>query len=137
MRRGHSGLTLLETVIALGLLTTALLGLLAVFISGLRSVNLSSRVTAATDVGQDFLEVSKERGFGLLSLGRYDGTLPDPPGPGSFPASPYPSTTIDGIEYHLIVDCQEITPDIRQLSVEVVWDTQTRRGVKLHTWIRQ
>ena len=50
------GLTLIEVVLSLGILSVVLLSLLAVFTSGLKLARSSDQATVATTVGQEFME---------------------------------------------------------------------------------
>lgn len=120
----------------MGILTVALLGLLGVFISGLKMVQASAGVTAATNIGREFLETVKMRGYGATTVGVFDGRIPTPPDSlSNFPFAPYPVATIDSQSYPLVVRCSDYTPTIRSVSVDVYWRPESK--TTLRTLIHQ
>lgn len=122
-----SGLTLLEVVIAFSLVTLAILALLAIFTSGLRLMRQSTNLTMATDVGREFLESVKHDGYSALTVGRFDGRIPDSPNSFSlFPQAPYPHTQRGNQGYFLVVEVTQATDHSRLVKVQVVWDEQSR-----------
>ena len=117
------GLTLIEVVLSLGILSVVLLSLLAVFTSGLKLARSSDQATVATTVGQEFMELVRARGFGSTAVGVYDGRLNDPPDPSTgFPFTPYPAIAIDHETYTLVVTCEDVSPTLRSVKVDVYWD---------------
>lgn len=126
-RHSLRGLTLLETLIAMVVLTVAILGLAGVFISGLRLVDASANLTGATNVAREFLETVKERGYSSTSVGTFDGRTPDPANTTTtFPPAPYPTTSVGRQTFTLVVRCLEFSPTIRSVQVDVYWDQDSK-----------
>ena len=121
------GVTLVEIILAIGVLAVAILGLATVFISGLKLVEASANLTSATNVGREFLETVKEHGYSGTRAGTFDGRTPTPPDARSgFPPAPYPKTTVDQHEYTLVVRCRDYSPTIRTIEVDVYWDRDSK-----------
>jgi len=121
----------MEVMIAIGLLAVAALSLLTVFIGGLRLMQRSNETAAATDVAKATLEAIKRdfRLHGLAAIGSgtytFDGRIPDEAdtsGPSVFPPAPYPSRTIGGQEYILVVEGREEGTRLRRIKVSVYWN---------------
>lgn len=126
----------METVLALGILAVALLGLISVFLAGVKAVQNSAQVTTATNVGREFLELVKARGYAGTALGVYSGLEPSQPDAATgFPFAPYPYVIIDGHEYILTVECRDISPTVRSVNVEVYWDLERRAKTSFQLWV--
>lgn len=127
MRRRDKGVTLIEVLIAMIVLAVAILGLAAVFISGLKIIDASSSLTGATNVGREFLETVKQGTYASTSVGQFDGRTPAPPDAATnFPPPPYPTTTVDDHTYTLVVRCQDYSPTLRTVEVDVYWDRDSK-----------
>lgn len=138
MRRPQKGVTLIEVMLALGILAVALLSLIAVFTSGLKLARASDQVTTASTVGQEFLELVKGKGYTQTAVGTYDGRVSTPQDTATgFPFAPYPSVKRESGDYTLVVDCQDVTSTIRGVKVEVYWDTQKGGKVTFYTQVHQ
>jgi len=79
--RNSSGLTLLEVVIAMLLLTVALLGLAAAFPNAYFAVNGGRQFTTAAVLGQEVIEGAKRRSFLAVTAAGLTAEYPaSPPG---------------------------------------------------------
>ena len=133
------GLTVLETLIAVGLLSVALLSLLLVFTQGMRWLRQSSQVTGATDVAREFLERVRANGYDQVVVGTYDGRLPVPTPPDAtmgFPPGPYPQGIRNKERYTLVVraDATGLPPNTVAVKVDVYWNDQGK--ISLETYLR-
>jgi prepilin-type N-terminal cleavage/methylation domain-containing protein len=137
MMATRKGVSLVEIVIALGILSIALLGLVATFTSGLKLAQVSNEVTTATTVGQEFLELVKARGYTQTATGTYDGRVPDPAASVGFPFAPYPTVKRNNQEYALVVTCSDVTTTIRDVRVDVYWEAQRESNISFYTRIHQ
>lgn len=124
----------MEALVAVGLLAVAALALLTVFIGGLKMMQRSNEMAAANDVARSVLEAVKRDYKGhsdaLFPPGEYkfDGRVPDivfdddpdelPP---PFPPEPYPSTTINDIDYTVVVSGKPESARLHRVRVEVYW----------------
>ncbi|MCA9796903.1 MAG: hypothetical protein KC910_34070 [Candidatus Eremiobacteraeota bacterium] len=124
MRRGF---TLAEVMVALGLITIAVLTIIAAFTGALQLSSKSSEITAATGVGQDFLEAIRDAGYDFVPDGTYtfDGRRADPAIDG-FPPDPYPVAQVDGRDYSLKVRVAPKGATLKIVTVEVFWGNQSR-----------
>ncbi len=132
MARRLAGLSLLEVVIALGLLGVALLSILAVFVSGLRLQSQAEQVTEATQLARELLEEIKASPASVPNSGQFDGRIPDPRS-GAFPPDPYPGVTTSGGEFRLVVELSEKSPELLSVTVEVWWGEGQK--VTLQTYV--
>ncbi|MCA9792812.1 MAG: hypothetical protein KC910_13490 [Candidatus Eremiobacteraeota bacterium] len=124
------GVWITEVVLAFGLMAVAILGLLAVFMSGLRLSSQARDVAAASELARLTLEQVKANlrtgGFAYVPAGtyRYDGALPDTPvgtAPLLFPPAPYPGTTVNGQAFTVVVSGSEMSSTLKDVQVEVSW----------------
>jgi type II secretory pathway pseudopilin PulG len=133
-RRSQRALTLLEAIVAIGLLALATLSLLTVIVGGMKLMARSNEMAAANDVAKSTLEAIK-RDFKLHEMDAlppgvytFDGRISDPAdstGPNTFPPAPYPSVTVSGIQYNLVVEGLNEGTRIRRVKVSVYWDDDT------------
>ena len=108
-------------------LAVAILGLAAVFLSGLKMIGASSQLTGATNVGREFLETVKQGTYASTKVGQFDGGKPDAADAATgFPPAPYPTTMVDEHQYTLVVRCQDYSPTIRSIEVDVYWDRDSK-----------
>ena len=127
--RKSQALSLLEVMLAFGVLSVALLGVIALFTNGLRLMSHSKQLTAATEVGRQVLESVKTAGYSsipgtdIVFDGR--GATPDPQilGPPDFPPRPYPTEVVDGGNYEVVVrvTTPPASPTLRAVEVEVYY----------------
>lgn len=127
MKARRRGVTLIEVLLAMIILSIAIMGLAAVFLSGLKMAHASANLTAATNLGRELLETVKERGYSGTAPGVFDGRVPTPSDAGSdFPPTPYPQSTVDQHQYTLVVRCQDHSPTLRAVEVDVYWDRDSK-----------
>jgi hypothetical protein len=126
----RAGLTLAELVVTMALLSSAGLGLLAAFTSGLKLMQQSTNLSMATDLGKEMIEGIKAAGYDQAVVGDFDGRRPDPPDAlTTFPAQPYPSSWRNDQQYTLRVVCEQHSPTTRLLRVEVFWGRTHRTSL--------
>lgn len=128
-----SGLTLMEVMVSIGLLAMAALSILSVFIGGMKLMQRSNDMAAASNVAKSTLEAIKRdfrsAEFAALPAGPYtfDGRIPDPVDtttPAPFPPGPYPEVEIDGINYQVVVEGIDEGTRLRRVKVSVYWTAQ-------------
>ena len=121
------GVFLLEIIIALGVVVVAILGLMAAFTAGLKMMNESEKISAATEI----VEQVKTTGYDKTTVGTYDGWIGEPAdGTTGFPPAPYPQVKKQDQDYWLEVECAQVSPVVRMLSVDVHWDSQGKVTLK-------
>lgn len=136
LKRGTRGLTLAELILALGILSVVALSLLAAFLAGTQLLSESNNITAATEVGREFLEQVRADGYEATAVGRFDGRIPNPrDGATQFPPSPYPMAISNDIRYTLLVSCEQYSPTTRLVRVESIWGADRR--INLTTMVHQ
>lgn len=119
------GLTLLEVMLAIGVVAVAILGLLGLFGSGLRLLRNSNQMSQANEIANEVLEES--RSLGDIPVGvSFDGAANQPPDAATgFPPAPYPSLSVDGQRYDIKVTTAADPAGVAVL-VEVAWAAQSR-----------
>jgi Tfp pilus assembly protein PilV len=131
----RSGFSIMEIVVAFGIVAVAILGLIGVFMSGVQLSARSRNLTGATQLGQQTMERIKfnisKMGFAYLPAGTYsyDGKIPTPAAgaaPFQFPPAPYPTTTVSNQNYILVVSGTELSPTLREVQVEVLYGPTSR-----------
>ncbi len=133
MRR--SGLSLLETVLALAVLAMAFLSVLAVFTGSLQLMLRADQTTAATEAGRQLLERIKAQGMVPVAPAVFDGRRPDGTTgapPQLFPPAPYPVVRMEGRDYYLLVETSRPAVDLVSVNVTVFWD---RSQLSLETYL--
>ena len=129
-KRPRFGLSLLEVMISLGILAVAILALLSVFVGGLSLMQRSNELAAANNVAKSTLEAIKRdiqaSGFSFVPSDSYtyDGRVPDSAlnrGTSVFPPAPYPSTTVDGEKYTVMVEGATEGTRLKRLGVSIFW----------------
>lgn len=134
MRRGYS---LMELVLALGVVTVAVLALITVFISGLELSARSRDLATATELARAVMERTKlnlrTAGFAYVPAGSYtfDGRAPAPrvgAPPLDFPPDPYPGVpNLNGQRYSVLVTGSEPNPGkLKEMRVEVLFGPSSR-----------
>lgn len=118
------GLTLIEVMLATGLLATAILGLMAVFFHQGRAVDQSNSQIVA--VGLARAEMEAIRAQGAIPAGAtFDGRRPDAPVAG-FPPPPYPTARQNGVNYAVMVTTAPgETPPLKRVTVELFYQGQS------------
>ncbi len=115
-------LTLLEVLISLGLVAIALIAIVTVFLTGLRSTRVKEQTAVANDLCHQLIERSKGLGGLPTSSMTFDGSVPTP-AVGGFPPGPYPGTQVAGQKYVLTVDVKPKggDPDVFIVHVTARW----------------
>lgn len=129
MNMRKRGFSIPEVVLAFGLLAVATLSIVAVFIAGLRQHTQAEKVTAATQIAGSMLEAVRSDGFSSIpsSAAVYDGRKSDPNDPVTgFPPPPYPSTTVGGTTYFVVVETKPHGSDRISIEVQVYWEDGSR-----------
>lgn len=118
-------------MLAVGVLAVAILSLLALFGSGLRLMDQANDVSRATEVARSVVEATKLLGYDGIPDGTvtFDGKNGDVAA-GGFPPEPYPSITLDGVEYFVIASTQPVEDTLKSVRVEVVWGARGRLSVE-------
>ena len=147
MRRyTRAGYSVMEALVAVGLLAVAALALLTVFIGGLKMMQRSNEMAAANDVARSVLEAIK-RDYALyddplfpVGAYKFDGRVPDDKfdddplvDPPPFPPDPYPAVKVNGTEYKVVVSGNEEASRLKRVKVEVYWNDN--RPISLETLI--
>ncbi|MGE0490199.1 MAG: prepilin-type N-terminal cleavage/methylation domain-containing protein [Vulcanimicrobiota bacterium] len=130
------GFTLFEIMIAVGLLAVVVVVLVGVFLSGVKLARESTAVTAATELGRQFLETVEQGGYDQMAVGTFDGSVPNLPDAATgFPPAPYPGASQDREQFVLKVTCADHTTNTRSVEVEVSW--RNDRRVRFKTLVHQ
>jgi Tfp pilus assembly protein PilV len=126
---------MIEVMIAIVILTIAILSLVALFASGLRLKTRLTQVTVATEIARETIERAKSLGFAALPAGNvvFDGSAPTAPLASGFPPAPYPTSTVEGRIYTVHVTVAELPGRSRLKSVLVVVSWGDSSNVKLAT----
>ncbi len=135
-------LSLMEVILAIGILAVAVLALIQVFVSGLKLSARSLKVALATEVGREFMEVVRKRGHAMVAPGTYLGDVPTPPDATTgFPPPPYPVATMNQRDFVLVVRAAAVTPDVVSVQVDVyAADSNgmvTGRPIQFGTWMHR
>jgi hypothetical protein len=121
MNRSFRGLTTLEIILATGLLSVVILGMIAVFMGGLKLMSGTELRTRASNVGAQVLESISERGGHEILPDEdlvFSGAVPDPMLE-QFPPAPYPSQE----EFTISVETRILSARTTAVLVIVAWDT--------------
>lgn len=126
------GLTLMEILIALGLVAFALLTMVGVCIRGTHLMTRGERITIATDVGREVLESLKQQGYAALPAADslFDGRVPDPADASGFPGPPYPSSR----SCNLVIRTEKLDTELKSVTVTVYYDGTSH--VEFQTYLR-
>ena len=118
-------------LLALGLLLVGILGIVAVFVGGLKLSARANQLAGATQVGRELLERVRQRqrdlGFSTLPTGtyQYNGWANDPTTgapPNAYPPSPYPRANLNQVDYTVVVYGQQPSAFLKTVKVEVYWN---------------
>lgn len=135
LRLKRRALTVAEVVMALGILATAILALVAGFIGALELNSRSVELAVASQVGRDFMEQVKEQGYDRVPEGTFtfNGANNDPPTAQGFPPTPYPRVQANGVGHTLRVRVETKGATLKVVVVEVTWGEHGR--VILETYL--
>lgn len=135
MRTPRRALTLAEVILALGILTSAILAIVAAFIGALELNSRSVEIAVATQVGRDFLERVKEQGYDVVPEGTFvfSGSDNNPRTAQGFPPDPYPSIRANDRDHTLLVRVGTKGATLKVVTVEVSWGNKGQ--VVLETYL--
>lgn len=114
------GYSLLEIILAVGLLSFAVLTMIGVYASGFKLLANGRDLTAATDVARAQLTALQEMRFSELPAGTYDGRAAGAV-PTDFPPAPWPKMSTNGREFAILVGVKARSADLKELTVRVYW----------------
>ncbi len=130
------GLSLLELMIAFGVVAVAILAILLVFTRGLEWFVSSTDTTLASATGRQVLDEIRQRGPERLPAANltFDGRAGNPKDVAlDFPPDPYPVANDGTRNYTMVVRFSDVNPRLRSVLVEVYWNE--RSHVKLETYV--
>ncbi len=125
--------SLLELVVAIGLVAFTLLTMVAVAINGARLGQRGEQITRATEMGRSLLERLQDDGFVYLPDGDnvHDGRVPDPTDSVTgFPPSPYPSQE----NMSLVVATRQLEPQLKSVTATIYYQDESH--LTLQTYFR-
>jgi uncharacterized protein (TIGR02598 family) len=131
------GLSLIEVLLAIGLVAVAALTMISMFLYGLEASAKSSDIAAATAVGQQIVErvrrMHKLQGFGATPTGSFvfDGRVPQP-AVANFPPSPYPEATLNKRRYPVVVTGTQPSGFLKTMRVEVYYEPGKKITLETH-----
>lgn len=120
----------MELLLAFGIVATAILSLIGVFLSGVQLSASSRELAAGTQVAREVLEQIRANlrtgGPAYLPVGsyRFDGRRPDAPvgaAPLVFPPAPYPNRTVNGQTFTVQVEGTQSSATLLNVRVDVFW----------------
>jgi type II secretory pathway pseudopilin PulG len=113
------GVSLIEIMLALGLVATAVLAIISVYTMGLRQSVKAEKVLLATEMAREILESVRELSFDQIPDADvvFDSRNNDP-AVNDFPPAPYPSR--DALQAEVLVD--QVAPQLKSVCVKVYYD---------------
>jgi type II secretory pathway pseudopilin PulG len=113
------GFTLTEVLLALGLITVALLALVGVLALSLRSSTQNRQATQAAQLAQQLFEEIRREGNCPSATVDYTGQ----PAVDGFPPAPYPGVQVEDTEYRLVVHGEPVggRTGLYAVKVNVLW----------------
>ncbi len=134
MESRPQAMSLIEIVVALGVIAFALMTMIGLYVSGIRLMNRGEEITVATEIGRQVLEsLKRDGGYHYIPDTNeiYDGRVPDPRNPAlDFPPAPYPVND----QYRLWVASELVDPNLKSVTVRVYYDNESH--VVLQTYYR-
>jgi prepilin-type N-terminal cleavage/methylation domain-containing protein len=123
-RPTQRGLTLIECLVCLGILSLGLVAVAGALTAALISNEKASQIQLATAVAQDLIEEMRSRGFGAVT---YDG----------FPATASVPGLHSGTRTVLIEDGYTGSPRLKHVTINVTWRAPNRSDahIKMDTVI--
>lgn len=116
MKRGFS---LLEVIFAIALLAVLALGLLALFINGLKLSSQNRETTKCAKVAQQLLENLRDRSLEFPKTPQTFRASQSDPQVNGFPPAPYPKLLLGRQEYFVDVQIEPVTGHLHLYSVRV------------------
>ena len=132
-RRRERALSVIEIMLAMGVLSIALLGIVAMYTQGLFLLSQNKQVARATELAQENLERIKDRGVALISPGVYDSRNGDQPDPVTgFPPPPYNAG--GNTEYPIFIEATNVGAPTGVIAVTVRVYFERDRNVEIQTY---
>lgn len=117
----NRGLSLIEVILALGLLPVLVLSLFFLFTRGLKLQRQADDLTRASEVGRRMLEATRTFPYANIPVNTsFDGRNGQPRDANGFPPVPYPAYSLDQQTYRLRVETAD-DGGARAIKVEVFW----------------
>ena len=132
------GYSLLEVMVALGLLGVIALACVLTLSGSLRLTAQNREALQATQVAQQLLEKTQQGNTLPAGSSRFDGRQSTPSAPvAGFPPDPYPSVNIAGQNYLLEVVSEPVagTPELYSVMVYVYWNPDHK--IQLQTFVHR
>lgn len=128
--RSTKAVTLLEILIAMCLVSMAVLAILAVYTSGLKLSAKGEKMVKATEIAQSTLETIRELGYDKIPEPQttFSGKKGDPQTDEGFPPAPYPGES----DYPIQVTAGIKETDLKSVTVRVFYNE--RNSVVLQTF---
>ena len=125
------GLSLIEVLVAMGLVASAVLALVSVYLGGIKLSRKSEKILLATETAKAMLEVVREKGFDAIPAETkiFRGQENDPRTEQGFPPDPYPA---EG-DFFITVETRERESNLRSVTVKVIYDGKS--SVSLQTYV--
>ena len=140
--RRERALSMIEIMLAMGVISIALLGIIAMYTQGLFLLSDNKQVARATELAQENLEMIKARGVALISSGVvYDSRNGDQPDPlTGFPPPPYNAG--GNTEYPIVIEARKaqlrrLPTGVRVMAVTVRVYFEKDRYVELQTYFKR
>ena len=131
MKRGY---TLLETLLAVGILSALAVTLIGMITYGIRLASQNRDGVVASQLIQQMLEQVRAQGLTPPPVNQtFAGS--DPPILG-FPPPPYPSTTVAQVDYRFVVQSQPVAgrQDLYSVRVQALWGSQHRVDIETYVF---
>lgn len=134
-RRGvREGATLAEIIVALGVVSIALLAIMGVLIKSTGALRADRKVAQASNIARQVLEAVRAGGIEIpAGTVTFDGRTGQAP-VNDFPPAPYPQTTNEEGDFFVVVEVKPRPPSLKSVTVSVYWDVETR--VTLQSYFR-
>ena len=133
----QKGFGLLETLLAVTLLTLSVLLLCSVLTSALKYSTQNRESAVAAQGAQQILEQIRAGIHPPAGNSLFDGANHDPPTAQGFPPSPYPDQNLDGRLYTYRVSSQEVPgkPGLYDISLRVSWSGGHQAVLESHVYL--
>jgi type II secretory pathway pseudopilin PulG len=125
--RSNKGVTLAELVVAMGIVSVALLAIMGVLIQSTGALNSDRKISTASQLARQVMEAVRAGGHLTIPEGTvtFDGRA-DHPKVNDFPPDPYPGVKVDEGEFHISVTAERKPPNLKSVTVEVYWDVDKK-----------
>ncbi len=112
-------MSLIEVMLALGLVASAVLAIMAVYTMGLRQSVKAEKMLKATEMSREIMERTRELDFSKIpdTNTSFDGRL-NQSAVNGFPPTPYPTRD----DFKAVVTVDQIAPQLKSVCVKVFYD---------------